>query len=60
MKIFYYVYNVIKFAEISVISFQVFIIVFLFNAIFETIVRYFKDEYFLHYSFFNIVNENYF
>ena len=58
MKVFYYVFCIIEFVSINVISIEIFIDVFSFNLIFKSISQFLEVQYVFHYSFLFIFNNN--
>ena len=51
MKVFHYVFCIVEFVSINVISIKIFIDVFSFNLIFKSIPQFLEVQYVFHYSF---------
>ena len=51
MKVFHYVFCIVEFVSINVVSVEIFVDVFSFNLVFKSISQFFEVQYVFHYSF---------
>ena len=58
MKVFYYIFCIVEFVSINIISIKNFIDIFSFNLVFKTISQFFEIQYVFNYLFLFIFDDD--